>query len=73
MKYENLLERVHGAESIYERYVRTIGLEMFSEAEEALAAFLFKKYGMHIYLLTLDEVHRSTEQFKRSDAGQKLF
>ena len=73
MNHENLVERVHGAESIYERYVRTIGLEMFSDAEEALAGFLFCKYGMPIYVLTLDEVHRSTEQFKKSDRGQKLF
>jgi len=73
MNHENLVERAHGAESIYERYVRTIGLEMFSDAEEALADFLFSKYGMPIYVLTLDEVHRSTEQFKKSDRGQKLF
>ena len=73
MNYENLVERTHGAESLYERYVRTIGLEMFSDAEEALADFLSRKYGMPISVLTLDEVHRSTEQFKKSDRGQELF
>ena len=73
MNYEDLVERIHGAESIYERYVRTIGLEVFSEAEEALADFLSRKYRMHLYLLSLDEVHRSCEQFKRSDRGRELF
>jgi len=73
MNYEDLVERIHGAESIYERYVRTIGLEVFSEAEEALADFLFRKYGMPLFLLSLDEVHRSCEQFKRSDRGRELF
>jgi hypothetical protein len=73
MTYPDLVDRVHRSESIYERYVRTIGLEVFSEAEEALADFLFRKYGMPLFLLSLDEVHRSCEQFKRSDRGRELF
>ena len=73
MNYENLVERTHGAESIYERYIRTIGLKMFSDAEESLAEFLSVKYRMPVYILTLDEIHRSTEQFKKSDRGKHLF
>ena len=72
MNHEDLVERAHDAESVYERYVRTIGLEMFSDAEEALADFLSRKYGMPIYVLSLDEVHRSCEQFKRSDRGKEI-
>jgi len=73
MTCPDLVDRVHRSESIYERYVRTIGLEVFSEAEEAFADFLFRKYGMPLFLLSLDEVHRSCEQFKRSDRGRELF
>jgi hypothetical protein len=73
MNYETLVKPTHAAESIYGRYIRTIGLELFSRAETSLADFLFSKYGMPIYLLTLDEVHQSTEQLKYTDRGKHLF
>ena len=60
-----LLPKQFANESIYERFVRTCGLEMFSEIENAFADFLSRKYGMPIYVLTYDEVSRTWKKFQK--------
>ena len=63
-----LLPKQFANESPYERYVRTVGLEMFSDSESAFADFLYRKYGIPIYVLSHHEVDRTWKQHQKRTA-----
>ena len=63
-----LLPKQFANESLYERYARTVGLEMFSDLESAFADFLYRKYRMPIYVLSYDEIDRTWKQYQKRTA-----
>ena len=63
-----LLPKQFANESVYERYARTVGLEMFSDSESAFADFLYRKYLIPIYVLSYDEIDRTWKQYQKRTA-----